>query len=100
MPARETLATRLGAWGVDDDNQVVVYDDVGGAFAARMYDATRPGGDAVIGQPLLNYVSDAEAAHVYQVLLQKLRKHGAPIRVPFRCDSTRTGQSARVHFAA
>ena len=37
LPARETLAAKLGAWGVAAGSQVVVYDDAGGAFAARLW---------------------------------------------------------------
>lgn len=37
LPERETLAARLGAWGVNGRTQAVVYDDAGGAFAARAW---------------------------------------------------------------
>jgi thiosulfate/3-mercaptopyruvate sulfurtransferase len=37
LPDPERLATRLRALGVDDDDQVVVYDDAAGAFAARAW---------------------------------------------------------------
>lgn len=37
LPDRERLRDRFRAWGVDDDDQIVVYDDTGGAFAARAW---------------------------------------------------------------
>ena len=37
LPAIDTLAAQLGAWGIQADSQVVVYDDAGGAIAGRMW---------------------------------------------------------------
>ena len=37
LPERETFAACLGAWGVNGRTQAVVYDDAGGAFAARAW---------------------------------------------------------------
>ena len=37
LPAIDAFAARLGAWGVQADSQVVVYDDAGGAIAGRMW---------------------------------------------------------------
>jgi len=37
LPAREAFAARLAALGVADDSQVVVYDGVGGMYAARAW---------------------------------------------------------------
>ena len=37
LPDPERLSEKLGLWGVDDQTQVVVYDDVGGAFAVRLW---------------------------------------------------------------
>jgi thiosulfate/3-mercaptopyruvate sulfurtransferase len=37
LPDPETLRDRFRAWGVNDDDQIVVYDDAGGAFAARAW---------------------------------------------------------------
>ena len=37
LPNREELAAKLGVWGVGHDIQVVVYDDVNGAMAARLW---------------------------------------------------------------
>ncbi len=37
LPDPEDLAARLRNLGIDDQDQVVVYDDAGGAFAARAW---------------------------------------------------------------
>lgn len=37
LPEPNALAQRLGAWGIGDNTQVVVYDDVGGAMASRLW---------------------------------------------------------------
>lgn len=37
LPRPESLAARFGAWGIGPDTQVVVYDDAGGAMAARLW---------------------------------------------------------------
>ena len=37
LPDPEQLAKRLGEWGICPETQVVVYDDMGGAMAARAW---------------------------------------------------------------
>lgn len=37
LPDANTLTQKLQRWGVNNDSQVVCYDDVSGAFAARMW---------------------------------------------------------------
>ncbi|MFT6915904.1 MAG: thiosulfate/3-mercaptopyruvate sulfurtransferase [Motiliproteus sp.] len=37
LPDPKVLARRLGEWGIGPDTQVVVYDDMGGAIAARAW---------------------------------------------------------------
>lgn len=37
LPDFRALAQKLGNWGVGNHSQVVVYDDVGGAFAGRLW---------------------------------------------------------------
>lgn len=48
LPGAEDLAARLRAWGVDDGDQVVTYDDAGGAFAARAWWCIRWLGHAAV----------------------------------------------------
>ncbi|WP_262964998.1 sulfurtransferase [Methylobacter psychrophilus] len=37
LPDFTLLAKKLGAWGVNNDTQVIVYDDASGAFAGRLW---------------------------------------------------------------
>lgn len=37
LPRVDDLVARLRSWGIGRDSQVVVYDDAGGAFAARLW---------------------------------------------------------------
>ncbi len=37
LPDKERLAAKVGAWGITPASQVVVYDDAGGAVAARLW---------------------------------------------------------------
>ncbi|MEI6706140.1 MAG: sulfurtransferase [Methylococcales bacterium] len=37
LPDFRSLVKKLGAWGVSNHSQVVVYDDAGGAFAGRLW---------------------------------------------------------------
>lgn len=46
LPDPQLLAAKLRTWGVNDADQVVVYDDAGGAFAARAWWCLRSLGHA------------------------------------------------------
>ncbi|MEM7220654.1 MAG: sulfurtransferase [Pseudomonadota bacterium] len=48
LPDAERLRERAGRWGIGADTQVVVYDDVGGAFAARAWWCLRWLGHAAV----------------------------------------------------
>lgn len=37
LPDADTLVEKLRSWGVNNDSQIVCYDDASGAFAARMW---------------------------------------------------------------
>ena len=37
LPDFNLLSKKLGTWGINDQTQVVVYDDAGGAFAGRLW---------------------------------------------------------------
>src|SRR5271167_189555 len=37
LPSRQEFAARLSALGVDNDSQVIAYDQANGAFAARLW---------------------------------------------------------------
>jgi thiosulfate/3-mercaptopyruvate sulfurtransferase len=37
LPDANQLAEKFGQWGIDKETQIVVYDDMGGAFAGRLW---------------------------------------------------------------
>jgi thiosulfate/3-mercaptopyruvate sulfurtransferase len=37
LPVFSALANKLGAWGIDNNSQIVVYDDASGAIAGRLW---------------------------------------------------------------
>lgn len=37
LPKVDVLSQKLGAWGIDEQIQVIVYDDMGGAIASRLW---------------------------------------------------------------
>lgn len=43
--------------------------------------------EEVAGVPLWRYVSDVTTRHFYDILLQRVRRTGRSIAVPFRCDA-------------
>jgi thiosulfate/3-mercaptopyruvate sulfurtransferase len=48
LPRPADLAARLRAWGIEDDDQIVTYDDAGGPFAARAWWCIRWLGHAAV----------------------------------------------------
>lgn len=43
--------------------------------------------DGVLGRPLWDFISDPETAHLYTLMVNRVRETGRPLTVPFRCDS-------------
>ena len=43
--------------------------------------------EKILGEPLFNYISDLSTRHIYQLLVDKVRKSSQPISFPFRCDT-------------
>jgi hypothetical protein len=43
--------------------------------------------ERVVGQPLLNFVSDSETRHLYEIILERVRNTGVSVVLTLRCDS-------------
>ena len=54
---------------------------------ARENDASDLYSEAVIGQPIFQFVSNEETRHLYEMILDRVRTSGNEVVVPFRCDS-------------
>ncbi|MBM4207584.1 MAG: sulfurtransferase [Gammaproteobacteria bacterium] len=65
LPYRTAFINKLAQWGINNNSQVVVYDDVGGAFAGRLW-------------WLLRYTGHEKVA-VLDGGLQQWQKRGYPI---------------------
>jgi thiosulfate/3-mercaptopyruvate sulfurtransferase len=83
LPDFALLAEKLGRWGVCDGTQVVVYDDAGGSFAARMWWLLRCLGHGAVAvldggikqwQKERRALSSAEAVVVAAVFEPQLRQ--------------------------
>ena len=81
LPDPAELARRLGAWGVNENTQVVAYDDAGGAIAARLW-------------WLLRWLGHEKAA-LLDGGLDQWRRDGHPVtdRVAARTPRTFTGRA-------
>ena len=74
------------SYRIDRENRLV---DVGGdwdAFALQN-DAPALRREAVLGRPLLDFISGDETRHFHEVLLARVRSGAQLRRLPFRCDS-------------
>ena len=63
LPTREAFAATLGRWGIDASTQVVAFDDMGGAFAARLWWMLRWVGHRAAAVLDLGIGAWAEAGH-------------------------------------
>ncbi|NQD94383.1 sulfurtransferase, partial [Pseudomonas sp. CrR25] len=66
LPAPDQLLRRLHAWGVNQDSEVVLYDDGPGAFAARAW-------------WLLAWLGKRDGVHLLDGGLQAWRAHGGAL---------------------
>ncbi len=84
LPDFRVLAKKLGAWGVGNHSQVIVYDDAGGAFAGRLWWLLRCLGHDKVG------VLDGGIQHWQQqgyVITTVLPKPQATVFRPYLNDS-------------
>lgn len=106
LPDATTLAEKLGAWGLDESGQLVVYDDAGGAMAARLWWLSRwLGHDRVAvldggypawiqaGLPVSDELPKAKAKHFEAVLHPELIADAAEV------EAARTDPRHRVFDA-
>jgi thiosulfate/3-mercaptopyruvate sulfurtransferase len=63
LPTREAFAATLGRWGITASTQVVAFDDMGGAFAARLWWMLRWVGHRAVAVLDLGIGAWTEAGH-------------------------------------
>lgn len=71
---------------LDRNNCIAVVDPAWLAFA-RNNDLPALDEPAVLGQPVLGFISDVETRHLYELAFARVRATGRHIVLPFRCDS-------------
>jgi thiosulfate/3-mercaptopyruvate sulfurtransferase len=77
LPSREAFAATLGRWGITASTQVVAFDDIGGAFAARLWWMLRWVGHRAAAVLDLGIGAWTEAGHA---LVPGRPFEGAPVR--------------------
>lgn len=77
---------RTYVYRIDAGNRIIDVDADWVAFA-RENGQPQLTPAAVTGRPLLDFVADKETRHLYELLLQKVRRTRRPVSIPFRCDS-------------
>lgn len=71
---------------LDRQHRFVFVNDAWDRFAIAN-DAPELAGSAVLGKPLMSYIWGLEARHLTHALIERAAAAGAPLSVPFRCDS-------------
>lgn len=71
---------------VDEENRILDVDDAWLRFAVEN-DAPELDREAVLGEPLWQFIGDAETRLIYEALLARVREGQRRVSVPFRCDS-------------
>lgn len=67
LPDFSELIKKLGDWGVDNQTQVIVYDDIGGAFAVRLWWQLRMFGHqkvAVLDGGITQWIKEGKAISI------------------------------------
>lgn len=72
---------------VDKKDVIVKVSKNWRAFAQENYGASACFPEKIIGTPLWNHIGDPETKHLYEIILQKVRKNKRPAVFSFRCDS-------------
>lgn len=85
QPGAEEARDIQFGYTLDRTDRIRAVDDAWCRFAAENDAADLP--QSVIGRPLWHFVSGEETRSFYRQLMQKVRDTGAPLTLPFRCDS-------------
>jgi len=53
----------------------------------------------ILGQPIWSFISNKETEMIYQIIVNKVRKHDLEIKLPFRCDSPNIRRHMELHIS-
>lgn len=79
------MAGRTFAYCVDADNRVVSVTPEWVSFA-RENEASTLTPETVCGRPLFHFIADKETRHLYELIIDKVRRTHCAVVIPFRCD--------------
>lgn len=82
LPSREDFIERLQQWGVNDDSQIIVYDDAGGAIAARAWWLCQWAGHAQCAVLNGGIKAWTTAGYPITTAINELKKGTATLRPP------------------
>ena len=72
---------------IDGDDRIVFISDNWLAFAEDNEGADSCHPSLVINRPIWDFISGAETAHLYEVIIENVRSRKKPVTVRYRCDS-------------
>ncbi len=98
---------RAFVYCVDADDRIVSVTPEWESFALEN-DASQLTSESVCGRPLAGFIANRETQHLYEMILEKVRREACTVVVPFRCDGPRIrrfmeltvspGQNGQVEF--
>ena len=77
---------RTFVYRIDTGDEITFVDDEWLRFAQEN-EAGELTRERVVGTSVHEFIADEETSAIYHFLLDKVRTDGAPVQVPFRCDS-------------
>ena len=80
-----TKTEQDSAYRVNADNILESVDSGWISFAQENH-ASHLGSEAVIGQPLFQFITGKETQYLYQVIIGRVRSNQRKAVIPFRCD--------------
>ena len=78
--------SRVFEYKIDRHDAITDVDEDFRSFAVEN-GADSLASDSIIGQTLWEHIEGKETRHLYRLMLQRIRKTGGRLRVPYRCDS-------------
>jgi hypothetical protein len=81
------LDQRSFIWTLDGADKIVDVNDAWLAFAAENT-APQLTASAVLDQPVWRFIQGQETTYFYQQIFHRVRTGEAPVKFPFRCDSS------------
>ncbi|MCB8945260.1 MAG: hypothetical protein H6658_16050 [Ardenticatenaceae bacterium] len=70
-----------------DNKDRLIYVDKNWDEFADSNEAPELVGDAVLYQPIWDFISGREVLYIYRLLLQEVRQSGKAMEIPYRCDA-------------